>query len=126
MEAYIPFQELVTVRLGAAGGEVLQSREGYLDLAEHDSVFVRVEVFSLTTGATLALDTAVSDDGPFVESKVWTQIPSGANAIDEVVHLATYDDADFPLGRLLRWKFEASGAATATFRLSYRVAKGAA
>jgi hypothetical protein len=123
MESFIPFQELLTVRLGAAG-EIIQNREGYLDLVEEDSVFVRVEVFSLTAGAILSLDTAV-EDGLWVSSEQWAGILDGAKTIDETVNLKTYSSAEFPLARYLRWSFRATGAASVTFRLTYRVARKA-
>jgi len=118
MDAFKPFQPLTTVRVGTAGGEIVQSREGWLDLGDAKSASMHVQVFSLT--GMLFLETAPSEEGPFQVVESW-DTATWTDCKDITLNLLTYYSAQNPLDRFLRWRFVESGAAgVASFQMRYQ------
>ena len=134
METFIPFQKYVTLQIDGPG-EIIQSRSGHLDLADAAAVLVRVEVVNITdgaptpgTGATLFLETAVSEEGPWFpvdrwDSMVAVDLTASPLPWDETLQLATYYSAQNKLARFLRWRFTTTVSETArlTFRMRYQL-----
>ncbi len=120
MDTFAPFQKLVSLSATppSGTGEIIQSRSGYLDLADATAALVRVEILFISNG-TLNLETGNSEEGPWFVVKPYTSSP-----VDETVQVATYYSAQNKLARFLRWRFVTTTAATngrITFRLRYQV-----
>ena len=126
MDNFKPFQSLVTLAVadaptppppGGYVGEIIQSRNGYLDLADSSSVTLHVEVLHAGTNGKLYLETAVTEEGPWLTIKDWT-------AKDDVtLQLTTYYSAQNKLARFVRWRFVGTSAVEVTFRMRYLLAE---
>jgi len=106
-------QDLTTVRL-TSGGSVTQPEADYLDLAGYREVFVWVDVRELTTGTSLALQSAVTKDESLFAT-ILTVSPAGvgvtiASAIPELIT---------PFSRWFRWQMlpPAGSGGDMTFRI---------
>jgi len=97
-----------------AAGTIVQGHAAYLDLADANSVGVRVEVFDIDATATLSLQTATSLEAPFVTLKSWTA------AADETIQLRRHYTAQYKLQRWLRWVVTTTGAGAVCMRIRYR------
>ena len=139
MDTFIPFQSVVTLSINGTG-EIIQSRNGHLDLGEASSALVRVEILNMDDGATppghdatLFLETAVSEDGPWFPVDQWTPAdfqpvvsppgpaPDGPLPYEMTLQLATYYSAQNLLARFLRWRFTSSATAPASGRATFRM-----
>ena len=108
--SFTSFQDLNTFTLGKAGGEILQSRSGHLDVADAASLAMHVEIFSLDDGGHLYLETAVAEEGPWMPLAQWSHAvddstPPVPIVQDETIQLSTYYSATYRLLRFVRWRF---------------------
>ncbi|MBM4395042.1 MAG: hypothetical protein FJ087_05075 [Deltaproteobacteria bacterium] len=123
MSDFCRFQDLVTLSVGSGGGEIVQDPKDYLDMADVTSILVRMQVFYLTEGAALFIETSNEGAGPWMEVKTWTGTAAG-EAVDQTIQLATHPSGEYPLMRFVRCGFSCDGAAaTVTYQATYKVAR---
>ncbi len=113
MASFRTYQRIGTVSRSAAGS-IVQASASYLDLADANSVAVRVEVFAIDAGVTLSLQTSTSLESPFVTLESWTA------AVDETLQLRRHYTAQYPLQRWVRWVVTTTGAGAVCMRMRYR------
>jgi len=126
MDAFVRWQQLTTVTVGSAGGDVIQSRSKWLDTLCIGKVSIHVEIFLLAgkgagaSGMDFFIETSNSDEGPWTVLESWSGGASGMK-VDEVLDLEAHYAAVSKLQRLVRWRVHnpAGEARKASFRLRY-------
>jgi hypothetical protein len=113
MSEFTTFQDWTTLARATSGSEV-QDLDSALDMGGEEEVTALVEI-SAVSSATVALETAVSLEGPWLSVKSWN------TATREAVQLLTHLGAPSVnlLRRYVRWKVTTTGAGYACFRMSF-------
>ena len=122
MDAFVGWQRLVTVSVGTAGGQVVQTRANWLDTLVASKVSIHVEIFLLDggggAGMSFYLETANSDEGPWTVLETWTGGATGTS-VDEVIDLEAHYAALCKLQRFVRWRV--NNPAGAQRKVSFRL-----
>jgi hypothetical protein len=101
-----------TTLFGGAGKSVAAPMNAIVDLELYRDVVMFVEVADVSASTTLFYDTA-----PTCDEKFFSGMTSLTATVGVTATPIRYDTATIPLARYLRWRWQASAAWHATFRI---------